>query len=150
MKIEEEIQQVNFKNIHHKLHINVLFTASFLNQQTNLSLKPYNITWQQFNILRILKGSHPKPATVKLLSERMIDKMSNASRLVEKLRQKGLIERNECPMDRRQVDIMLTQEGLNLVCEASKTIDQIHDSQINSLTEQEAITLNELLDKMRA
>lgn len=149
MRIEDEIQQFNFKNIYQKLHINVLFTASWINQQSNQQLKTYNITWQQFNILRILRGSHPKPATVKLLSERMIDKMSNASRLVEKLRQKGLVERTECPMDRRQVDIKLTDKGLLLINEASETMESINAAQMNSLSEQEADFLNQLLDKMR-
>ncbi|NJL75721.1 MAG: MarR family transcriptional regulator [Saprospiraceae bacterium] len=149
MRIEEEIQQFNFKNIYQKLHINVLFTASWINQQSNQQLKSYNITWQQFNILRILRGSHPKPATVKLLSERMIDKMSNASRLVEKLRQKGLVERTECPMDRRQVDVKLTDKGLILINEASENMESINAIQMNTLSEQEAATLNQLLDKMR-
>lgn len=149
MRIEDEIQQFNFKNIYQKLHINVLFTASWINQQSNQQLKTYNITWQQFNILRILRGSHPKPSTVKLLSERMIDKMSNASRLVEKLRQKGLVERTECPMDRRQVDIKLTDKGLLLINEASETMESINAAQMNSLSEQEADFLNQLLDKMR-
>jgi DNA-binding MarR family transcriptional regulator len=88
MKIEKAINQKAFKNPHQKAHINVLYTASWLSQQNAKVLKPFQISWQQFNILRILRGMAPQPATVKLLTERMIDKTSNASRLVEKLKRK--------------------------------------------------------------
>ena len=93
MKIEEAIQQKSFSNEYQKVHINVLYTAAYLSQIASSALKPYKISWQQFNILRILRGLQPEPATVKLLTERMIDKMSNASRLVEKLKQKGYVEK---------------------------------------------------------
>ena len=88
MKIEQEIQQTVFESEYQKANINLLFTASWLNQKSAKALKPFNISWQQFNILRILRGMGDKPATIKILTERMIDKMSNASRLVEKLKQK--------------------------------------------------------------
>jgi DNA-binding MarR family transcriptional regulator len=149
MRIEDEIQQKKFQNVYQKAHINILFTASWLNQSAMHSLRPYNISWQQFNILRILRGMSPEPATVKLLTERMIDKMSNASRLVEKLKQKGLVERNHCSEDRRRVNIVLTEEGLQLVNAASKSVDEEVSQVWDRLSDEEAQNLNEILDKLR-
>ncbi len=149
MRIEDEIKQEKFKSEYQKLNINLLYTVSWINQNTNNTLKPYNISWQQFNILRILKGRHPQPATIKLLSERMIDKMSNASRLVEKLRQKGYVERIECEFDRRQVDITLTILGLKTLEKASAEIEQVVNQQFKNVTNAEAQAMNEILDRIR-
>jgi DNA-binding MarR family transcriptional regulator len=150
MKIEQEIQQKVFESEYQKANINLLFTASWLNQKSAKVLKPYNISWQQFNILRILRGMGDKPATIKTLTERMIDKMSNASRLVEKLKQKGLVERMSCPSDRRQVDILITKEGLSILEEASKAMENALSDISDNFSEEEAKTLNELLDRMRS
>ncbi len=149
MKIEEELQQKKFKNEFHKVHLNVVLTATKFTQKTNGLLKPFNISWQQFNILRILKGKHPEPATVKELTEKMIDKMSNSSRLVEKLVQKGLVERQSCSKDRRRVDIVITRAGMTLVNNASEALDQEFEENNMPLTKKEAIQLNNLLDKIR-
>lgn len=149
MKIEEAIQQKRFKNVYHKAHINVLFTASWLSQQSAQALKPFNISWQQFNILRILRGMHPEPATVKVLTERMIDKMSNASRLVDKLKRKGLVERRTCPDDRRRVEIRITELGLSVLGKASKVMEADLEAKMASISPEEARRLNELLDRMR-
>lgn len=149
MKIEEEIQQRKFKNEYQKAAINLIFTASWLDKINTDSLKPYNISIQQFNILRILRGLAGKPASIKLLTERMIDKMSNASRLVEKLKQKDLVERIACPADRRQVDIFITKKGLALVEEASQKLEEGIESHMNALSKKEAEQLNALLDQMR-
>lgn len=148
MKIEEEIQQKKFQDEHLKAGINIMFTASWLIHQNTQVLKAYGITVQQFNILRILRGMHPEPATVKLLTRRMIDKTSNASRLVEKLRQKELVERKECEFDRRKVDIFITEKGLKLIDKASKAL---HASENISfpISDEEARYLNEILDKLR-
>jgi DNA-binding MarR family transcriptional regulator len=149
MKIEQEIRQKAFKSKSQKAHINLMFTASWMDQRTHAALKKFRISRQQFNILRILKGLHPEPATVKLLTERMIDKMSNASRLVEKLKQKGLVYRIECPADRRKVDVGITEKGIELVNQASEVIERdMHDS-FNTLSDEEAETLSHLLDKLR-
>ncbi|MEO1518620.1 MAG: MarR family transcriptional regulator [Bacteroidota bacterium] len=149
MKLEDSIQQKKFGSEYEKLAINILFSSSWLNQMHSEVLRPYNISWQQFNILRILRGMHPKPATVKLLTERMIDKMSNASRLVEKLKQKGLVERRSCPSDRRRVDIGITSQGLSLINQASIHMEKAIGAYLKGLDAQEANQLNELLDKMR-
>src|SRR5688572_20535772 len=101
MKLEEEIRQGKFKSEHHKAVLNIIYTAGWLNGIHTRILKKYGISPQQFNILRILRGQHPKPATINLLIERMLDKMSNASRLVDKLKVKGLVERRQCDQDRR-------------------------------------------------
>lgn len=149
MKIEEAIQQKKFISEYQKAHLNILFTASWLNQRTTAVLKPYGLTWQQFNILRILRGRHPEPATVKLLTERMIDKMSNASRLVDKLLSKGLVARCTSQEDRRRVDVSITEEGLNLLARASDDLERGLNFENGNLSDQEAEALNDLLDKMR-
>ena len=93
MRLEKEIKSKTFKDPFEKLVVNIIYTWNWLNYWHNQQFKKYGISQQQYNILRILRGQYPNPATVNLLKERMLDKMSNASRLVEKLRQKGLVER---------------------------------------------------------
>jgi DNA-binding MarR family transcriptional regulator len=149
MKIEDEIQQRTFKNEYQKAGINLIFTASWLDKINADSLKPFKISIQQFNILRILRGMAGKPASVKLLTERMLDKMSNASRLVEKLKQKGLVERIACPQDRRQVDIFITDKGLKLLEKASDQLESGIESHMSTLSIAEAEKLNALLDQLR-
>lgn len=149
MKIEEAIQQKAFTNPYHKAQVNVLYTAAWINQQSTQALKPFNISIQQFNILRILRGMHPEPATVKLLTERMIDKMSNASRLVEKLKQKDLVRREGCPEDRRRVNISITREGLDLLEKASQALDEAVGRHMEHLSKREAESLSSMLDQIR-
>lgn len=149
MKLEEAIQQQRFISEHQKAHLNILYTASWLSQRTTSILKPYGLTWQQFNILRILRGRYPDPATVKLLTERMIDKMSNASRLVDKLLAKGLVERCTSKEDRRRVDVSITPDGLELLDKASHDLELGLRFEDGNLSQPEAESLNELLDKLR-
>lgn len=149
MTLEEAIQQKQFKSEYQKLAINLLYTSSWLNQINTQSIRPFGITWQQFNILRILRGRHPEPATVKLLTERMIDKMSNASRLVDKLVKKGYVERRICPGDRRRVDIVLTEAGIAMLDEASASLEGKMFAQFRSLSNEEAAQMNRLLDQLR-
>ena len=99
--------------------------------------------------MRILKGMYPKPASVKLLTERMIDKMSNASRLVEKLKSKGLVERHICSEDRRRVNVQLTEEGMLVLEKASKAMQNATESLAKSINPEEASMLNKLLDSLR-
>jgi DNA-binding MarR family transcriptional regulator len=149
MKIEDEIQQKSFKSEYHKAHINIVFTASWLQNKASCQFKPFGITMPQFNILRILRGQYPKPATVNLLIERMMDKTSNASRIVDKLEDKGLVSRKQCPNDRRSVDILITEAGLELL---KKTDTVMKEEQLGfgNLSVEEAAELNRLLDKVRA
>ena len=111
-------------------------------------MKAFGISPQQYNILRILKGQFPNAASVNLLIERMLDKMSNASRLVEKLKQKGLVERKTCEKDRRQVDVLITDKGIKLLEEMNTKLKDIQ-SDYQTITEEEARELNRLLDKLR-
>ncbi len=149
MKIEDEIQQRKFSSEIHKAHVNILFTAAWLNQASNQLLRPFGISIQQFNILRILRGMNPQPATIKILTERMIDKMSNASRLVDKLEEKGLVSRTACDADRRRVDVSITPKGLELIENASQIMDEKIHQNNGALTDEEARLLNDLLDKLR-
>ena len=148
MKIEDEIKQQKFRNEYDKLVINMFYSGGWLNAILTHRLKPYRLSVQQYNILRILRGQHPKPATVNLLKERMLDKMSNASRLVEKLRIKGLLERRICEYDRRAVDVIITQKGLDLLAKIDTLLDG-WDEKFETLTLEEASNLNSLLDKLR-
>jgi MarR family 2-MHQ and catechol resistance regulon transcriptional repressor len=148
MEIGKEIKQSKFKNEHHKMLINLMFTTAWLTAKHAQLLKPYGISTQQYNLLRILRGQHPKPATVNLLIERMLDKNSNASRLVEKLRLKKLVERAICPEDRRAVNVVITQKGLDLLAELDlQEEDFLKD--LSAISEQEAVHINLLLDRLR-
>lgn len=148
MRLEDEIKQKSFRSGYHKVAVNLIYTYNwYMNYQQQL-LKPFDITPQQFNILRILRGQYPAPATIKLIKERMLDKMSDASRIVEKLRLKGLIKRDQCDMDRRRVDIVITQKGLDILAKTDKQ-DEIIDRLLSGLDETEINALNDYLDKLR-
>lgn len=143
-----EISQERFKNEHHKLLINLIYTTNYINLQGGCLFKKYELTPEQFNVLRILRGQHPCTATVKLITERMLNKNSNSSRLVEKLRMKGLVERSECCDDRRAVNVVITSQGLELLNELDKKEEEWLKS-LEGLNESEAVQLNGLLDKIR-
>lgn len=148
MKLEEEIKQSKFRNEYHKLAVNVIYTYSWLsNLQTQL-FTDYQITSNQYNILRILRGQFPKPATINLLKERMLDKMSDASRLVERLRVKGFVKRELSSKDRRRVDVLITDKGLRLLSEIDK-MDEKTDAIFKNLSLKEAEIVNNLLDRLR-
>lgn len=149
MTIEEEIKQKKFKSETVKATINILFTSSHINVQQTQILKPFDISWQQFNILRILRGRKGEPTPLKMLSARMVDRSSNTSRLVEKLKNKGLLERLTNDHDRRKVDIFITEKGLRLVEEATHEMDEALENNICHLSEEELIQLNNLLDRFR-
>lgn len=148
MKLEDEIQQKKFKHEYQKLAVNLLYTSHWLNSHYNTFFKNIDITTQQYNVLRILRGQFPNPSSIKLIKERMLDKMSDASRIVDKLITKELVIRRECPNDRRSVDVLITQKGLDLL-ESLDNIDEKFKEVCKTLTEQEVKTLNDLLDKLR-
>ena len=150
MKIEEAIQQAKpFKDAYNKAVVNCVYTASWLNSMMNTALKPVHLSMQQYNILRILKGQHPKSASIKLLTDRMLDKMSNSSRLVDKLVEKGLVDRITCPMDRRRVEVSLNQKGIELLAVASENLENAFRPKASAISQAEANQLSDLLDKMR-
>jgi len=148
MPIEKDIKQEKFENEFHKMAVNIMFTSSWLHNGNLVRLKPYAITPEQFNVLRILRGSHPRKMMLSEITSRMIDKSSNCTRLVEKLRAKGLLSREVCAGNRRQVDIGIMAKGLALL----KKIDESADLWIASLKKvstAEARELNRVLDKLR-
>ena len=146
--IEDAIQQKEFKDPFNKAVVNLLYTHSYLVTCQNSLFKPYGISPEQYNVLRILRGQNGNPTTVSSIQERMLNKMSNASRLVEKLKLKGWVKRTECPSDRRQVDVLITDEGLELLKTLEKLVEESNVRVVN-LELEEAIQLNELLDKLR-
>lgn len=128
-----------------KALINIKYTANWLNSHQNIFFKPFGISPQQFNILKILKGSS-EPLKVQNIKDRMIERAPNATRLMDKLCSKKLIERIPCPNDRRVVHIKITNKGLDLLKEIKKNFNE---DLLKNLTEKEAINLSELLDKIR-
>lgn len=135
----------NFKSEKLKALINLKYTANWLNSQENEFFKPYGISPQQYNILRILRGAKSK-IKVQLVKERMIERAPNATRLMDKLCDKDLIERERCEDDRRVVYVKITNQGLELLT----TIDENKNlSFLENLTDKEATTLSNLLDKIR-
>jgi DNA-binding MarR family transcriptional regulator len=150
MSIEKDInQQKPFKNNYLKAYVNIMYTASWINKRQSDVIKKFDLSIQQYNILRILKGMNGEPVTVKLLTERMIDKMSNASRLVDKLLAKNYLRRIECSFDRRKVDIYITDEGSKILEQASQALDTLLDDSNLEISLEEAGQLSELLDKLR-
>jgi len=148
MSLEQDIKQEKFHNEFEKTAVNILFTASWLYNINSSRLKPHGITPEQYNVLRILRGSHPKALMLADVTCRMIDKSSNATRLVEKLRQKGLLKREICESNRRQVDISITDKGMAVL----KKIDVEAESWIETLkviSKPEAQELNRIMDKLR-
>lgn len=148
MGIEEDIKSTNFEDNYHKAVVNLSYTYGWVNNHMRPEFERYKLTQQQFNILRILRGQYPKPATVNLLKERMIDKMSDASRIVDRLVQKGLVSRCTNSRDRRAVDIRIGDEGLAVLAKMDVTF-KTQDLFKQNLTEDEALQLSNLLDKMR-
>lgn len=147
MSLEKDIQQKLFRNAHQKAAVNILFSASWLNEQIKVFLLEEDITPQQYNILRILRGSN-KPMSTLQIRERMLDKMSDTSRIVDRLLLKGLVEKKISCTDKRLVDVNIAKNGLALI----ERLDQKNDSLdgiLKRLNSNEVVILNELLDKMR-
>ena len=147
MGIEQDIQQPNFRNEFQKMGINLLFTANWLNEQIGKILSEEGVTQQQYNILRILRGSATPLSTLKI-RERMLDKMSDTSRIVDRLIAKELVLKNTCEKDKRLVDITLSPKGLDLVDQLDQFNDRIDDL-LKGINASEAATMNQILDKIR-
>lgn len=150
-RIEDEIKQKQFQNIYVKTDVNLLYTSGWLQNEKARFFKRFDLSMQQFNVLRILRGQHPRPVMLNQITERMIDKMSNATRLVDKLNQKGLSTRELNPNSRRQVDICITEKGLELLKEIDVAMnEQFPPAQYANITEAELVQLNHILDKIRS
>lgn len=148
MGISEDIKQEKFINNHQKAAINLLYTSNWLSEKVRGFLCGEDLTPQQFNVLRILRGSHPQPLSTLQIRERMLDKMSDTSRIVDRLIKKDLVQKNTCEADKRLVDINITDCGLELLSKLDKESNQLH-GQLRALNDEEAETLSDLLDKIR-
>jgi len=148
MSIERDIKQEKFKSVYHKLMINLTYSGNWIVHQQYELLREHDLTPQQYNVLRILRGHHPKPMKMNAILERMLDQTSNTSRLVDKLLVKKLLIRNVCPTDRRAVDVKITQKGLEVLDVLDPLIDR-WEKKFHSLSAAEAEQLNTLLDKLR-
>lgn len=148
MKIEDEIKG-RFRNERHKGLINLTFTVKQLSYSFLQTLKTHGLTEPQYNILRVLRGFRNEgPSSIGFLKERMLDQSSDVSRLVDKLYEKGLIDRRENNVDRRQKDVVITEKGLTLLEEMLHCENQV-DGILHNLTDEEVVELNRLLDKIR-
>jgi DNA-binding MarR family transcriptional regulator len=148
MEIEKEIYNKKFEDNHQKVVVNLIYTYGWITNLLKLKLNKHSITLQQYNILRILRGQYPNPATVNILKERMLDKMSDASRIVERLVQKDLVKRCVSNKDRRAVDILISQKGLDILQKLDNEVS-LKNLLSKNLSDEEANTLSGLLDKMR-
>lgn len=148
MSLENDIQQSEFRSESQKAILNILFTCYFIQDQMNTLFKKYDITRQQYNVLRILRGQYPGHASVNLVRDRMLDKMSDASRIVERLRLKDLVTRKSAEKDKRAVEVTITEAGLKLLEEMQSSVDEF-ERLLDNLSEQETRQLNGLLDKIR-
>lgn len=149
MGIEKDIHQKTFQNAKQKAIINLLFTSGWAIEKMKEFLADEDITHQQFNILRILRGSHPQPLSTLQIRERMIDKASDTSRIVDRLVLKELVEKRTCPADKRLVDVTITDKGQDLLKRLDDEQEKM-DAVTGNLTEEEAEQLSSLLDKLRS
>lgn len=148
MGLSEEIKQKKFVSEKQKALLNIIYTYNSLINDMNAFFKTHDITRQQFNVLRILRGQYPKPCSINLIKERMLDKMSDTSRIVKRLENKKLLIRTECDTDRRAVEITISSQGLDLLSETDKRVSGF-EHLLDNLTDAEAVQLNYLLDKIR-
>ncbi len=148
MGIEKDINQSKFRNELQKAVINLIYTNNWITERTKQLFAAEDITPQQFNILRILRGSHPTPLSTLKIRERMLDKMSDTSRIVDRLIAKNLVKKNTCKKDKRLVDVNITETGLKLLERLDKK-EQDMDAVLANLSDKDAATLNKLLDKIR-
>ncbi len=148
MGIDQDINQTKFRNEFQKAMINILYTYGWLTEKSKEFFGEEDITSQQFNILRILRGSHPQPLSTLQIRERMLDKMSDTSRIVDRLVVKGFVKKGTCKSDRRLVDVIITDKGKKILERLDSRQDQM-DGILSNLTRKEASSLSELLDKIR-
>ncbi|MEO9967022.1 MAG: MarR family transcriptional regulator [Reichenbachiella sp.] len=148
MGINKDIKQKKFKTEFEKTIVNLIFTRNWFDEQQHRILKPYGLTTAQYNVLRILRGQHPEVCTVNLIIDRMLDRMSNVSRIVDKLVSKGYVSRMPNHRDRRAVDVCITQQGLDLLAKLDVQLESLFN-QINSFSDEECSQVNSFLDRLR-
>jgi DNA-binding MarR family transcriptional regulator len=147
MNIQDEIKS-KFKNEYLKARVNIHYTHNYLNGQLIDILKPFKISPTQFNVLRILRGQYPNTSSIGLIKERMLDKNSDISRVIDRMFAKKLVKRSECKLDRRQKDIQISKLGLEFLSKIDEQEKEL-DNKMHHLTKEEVTQLNNLLDKIR-
>ena len=147
MNVEEIIKTDKKIPLAQRTIIHISLVNNKINEELNAALKVYGVSLQQFNVLRILRGQQGKPANLSTLNERMVTKMSNTTRLVDKLLAKGYVDRVTCPSNRRKVEITITDEGKNALKDMDSAIGLTEERLLNSLGKEEMQSLNKLLDK---
>lgn len=147
MSIEKDINQARFNSEYHKMNVNLIYTYNWLMEQSKRFFEKADLTPQQYNILRILRGAG-KPLSTLQIRQRMLDKMSDTSRIVDRLLKKGLVEKMVCKNDRRLVDVTISEKGMTLLNKLDTNTHEL-DSHLSSISVEEAKTMNHLLDKLR-
>ena len=147
--LEFAIQQKRFKDEWQKAAINVMYTGNWLKNRTSDFLKPFELTAQQFNVLRILRGQHPEGITTMEIRKRLLDKMSDASRMVDRLERDGWVSKHRDDIDKRLVSVVISEKGMKCLLEIDVIEAKMHDS-IHKLSSEEAHQLSLLLDKIRS
>lgn len=149
MKIEEVIKSNVALKDAKKVILNIMYTQNVINDKFNEILKPYDLSGEQYNVLRILRGQKGNPANMCIIQERMLAKNSNTTRLIDKLLLKDLVTREVCPDNRRKIEVLITQKGLDILTELDPKVDNHEQLFANNLTEDELQNLNNLLEKYR-
>ncbi len=148
MSLEQEIKQEKFPSQRIKALVNITFTSNYLGIGLKQRIEPFGITLQQFNVLRILRGQYPGFVSNTQIKERMIDKMPDTSRLIDRLEIKALVEKHKCNHDKRLVDIRITEKGLDLLKDLD-SIEEDFENFMKNISEEESGILNSILDKIR-
>ncbi|MGQ2984583.1 MarR family winged helix-turn-helix transcriptional regulator [Flavobacterium sp.] len=149
MKIEDAIKSTTALSPSKRTILNIMYTQIVLSETFNEVLKPHDLSTEQFNVLRILRGQKGKPANMGLIQERMISKTSNTTRLVDKLLLKELVTREVCPENRRKMDIAITEKGIEVLAALDPEVDRHEQAYADNLSEDELTTFNLLLEKYR-
>jgi DNA-binding MarR family transcriptional regulator len=149
MKLEEAIKSSKFADEKHKATINVIYSAYWLRNNFSMALKKEDLTVEQFNVMRILKGMHPEQMCVKNIGDRMLEKSSNVPRIIDKLVAKKLAKRTTSKIDKRETLVLLTERGISVLEKATALVDNA-TQEMKGLSESDAQQLNELLEKMRS
>jgi DNA-binding MarR family transcriptional regulator len=149
MKIEDELKSTVDYNTSKRVILNVMYTQNVITDSFNEIVKGYDISGEQYNVLRILRGQKGHPANMCIIQERMLAKTSNTTRLVDKLLLKELVTRNVCPDNRRKIEVLITQKGLDLLQKLDPKVNQHEDFFANNLNDAELEQLNTLLEKYR-
>ncbi len=149
MPIDDAIKSIHKMAISTKTVINILYTSRIVEEAIAVTLKPYGLTMQQYNVLRILRGQKGNPANLSTLQERMIDRSSNTTRLVDKLIKKGWVKRQVCEQNRRKVEMFITEKGLAVLKELDPVTELNNEKVLKNLSEEQLEELNHLLDTLR-